>query len=57
MTCFMRQIDLNFNLDNLLKLFRHFLLPPECYPKMDVYGDLPLIKCDVFLLDSYLKIV
>jgi hypothetical protein len=41
----------------MFPLFKYFLLDESCYPKQDVYGDLPLITCDVYLLNSYIKLI
>lgn len=56
MTAFIRYIDFHYHQDIILPLFKYFLLDESCYPKQDVYTDIPLIICEVCLFNSYIKL-
>jgi hypothetical protein len=57
MSAFIRQIDFHYHQEVILPLFRYFLLEESCYPRQDVYTDIPLIVCEVYLLNSYIKLL
>lgn len=56
MTAFIRHIDFHYHQDVILPLFKYFLLDESCFPKQDVYTDIPLIICEVCLFNSYIKL-
>jgi hypothetical protein len=56
MNAFIHEIDVNYDQELFAKLGKYFILDESCYFKQDTYGDLPLIKCHVYLLDSYFKV-
>ena len=56
MTTFFRQIDFHYHKQTIVPLFQYFLLDESCYPKQQIYPDLPLIKSDTYLINSYIKI-
>lgn len=57
MTAFIRYVDFHYVEEVIFPLFKYFLLDDSCYPKQDVYTDIPLIICEVYLLSSYIKLI
>ena len=56
MYCSMKQIELTYNNDKIMALIRYFIVDDSCYPKQQVYQDIPLIRCEADILNSYVKI-
>ena len=39
-----------------MALTKYFIVDDSCYPKQEVYQDIPLIRCEADILNSYIKI-
>lgn len=56
MTTTVSLIDFTYQHDYIMQLIKYFLVEEECYPKQDIYDDLPLLTCEAELKDSFFRI-
>lgn len=56
MSTMIDNIDFDYKQDYIMELVRYFLIDDSCYPKQDIYEDLPLIRCEADLKNSFYRI-
>lgn len=57
MNLFLRQVDFHYHPASLPPLLAYFVLPDSCYPPQTTFPDLPLLRCNAYLLNSYYRLV
>jgi hypothetical protein len=50
------QIDLEYKHPYIMELIRYFLLDDTCFPKQDSYEDLPFLRCEADIKNSFYRI-
>ena len=56
MSVLLKSIQIIYNLELFMKLLQYFLLDQSCYPAAKDLSDLPLIICDVKLVNTFIKL-
>ena len=52
----LNSVEIDYKLPFYMKLLTYFILDESCYPKAVDFSDLPLIVCEVHLINSSIKL-